>query len=165
MSTATRLQDSNHTEYENTDSRSAAVWGDGHGLTEKQAAFAQHVADGLNHSAAYRQAYDTVEMAQNTVWREAHRLSRNEKVAARIAQLVAVREEEERARAASRANRVIGMIEAIMDTGQTDSVRLRAAELLGKTVGLFVGAEESSSTSKTVAELEQELADLLNRRS
>ena len=143
--------------------RSASIWGDGLGLTEKQESFAQLVADGLNYSAAYREAYVTDDMVPNTVWREAHRLSRSDKVSTRIAQLVSQREEDNRIRAATRADRVLGQLEAMMINGKTDTARLRAAELLGKTTGLFVKPIKPHVPAKTFDELEQELKALLSK--
>ncbi|SDZ58602.1 Terminase small subunit [Jannaschia faecimaris] len=67
--------------------QSAPVW---EGLTKKQERFAHLVAEQLNFSAAYRETYDASRMKPPSIWREAHRLSRNEKVAARIEELVAL---------------------------------------------------------------------------
>ena len=133
---------------------SAPVWA---GLTEKQERFAHLVADGLNFSAAYREVYDTSEMSQPSVWREAHRLSRNEKVAMRIAELVAARQEEERLQAHMRAYRVTAHLEEMMTSGASETTRLRAAELLGKTVGLFAEKAPEREDDRSLAELEAEL--------
>ena len=141
--------------------RSASIWGDGLGLTEKQESFAQLVADGLNYSAAYRQTYVTDDMLPNTVWREAHRLSRNDNVSARIRQLVSQREEENRMQSATRAHRVLSQLEAMMLTDKTDNIRLRAAEILGRVCGVFNEPAGPRSTTKTINQLEQELAVLL----
>ena len=56
-------------------------------LTANQENFAQYVADGLNHSAAYRIAYDTRNMKQTTVWDNAYTLVNNTHVAPRILEL------------------------------------------------------------------------------
>jgi hypothetical protein len=161
MSTCTRTDQNAKSKTSVAAVRSASIWGDGLGLTEKQECFAQFVADGLNYSAAYRQAYVTDDMVPNTVWREAHRLSRNEKVSARIAQLVSEREEESRLRAATRACRVLGQLEEMMLTGKTDNIRLRAAEMLGRASGVLTNPTEPHRATKTVDELEQKLAAIL----
>ena len=164
MSNVTNIIRPDYRDHKTAAGRSAAVWGDGHGLTQKQEIFAQNVADGLNHSESYRRAYDTDEMASNTIWREAHRLSRHKRVAARICQLIAICEQDDRAWAATRAHRVTDLLERIMASSKTDSARLRAAELLGKTIGLFTHKEETPPRTKTIEDLEQELAALLLRR-
>ena len=133
---------------------SAPVWA---GLTEKQERFAHLVSDGQNFSAAYREVYDTSDMSQPSVWREAHRLSRNDKVAMRIAELVAARQEEERLQAHMRAYRVTAHLEEMMATGASENTRLRAAELLGKTVGLFTEKAPEKKDERSLAELEAEL--------
>ncbi|MDU8943492.1 terminase small subunit [Ovoidimarina sediminis] len=138
------------------DQVSAPIWA---GLTEKQERFAHLVADGLNFSAAYREVYDASGMSQPSVWREAHRLSRKEKVAMRIAELVAARQEEERLQAHMRAYRVTAHLEKMMTSGASETTRLRAAELLGKTVGLFVEKPPAKDDDRSLAELEAELAE------
>lgn len=57
-------------------------------LTHKQERFAQLVADGCNHSEAYRQAYDvSPDCAPSTIWKRASELAADGKVAGRIAEL------------------------------------------------------------------------------
>ena len=138
---------------------SAPIWA---GLTEKQERFAHLVSDGQNFSAAYREVYDTDDMSQPSVWREAHRLSRNDKVAMRIAELVAARQEEERLQAHMRAYRVTTHLEAMMTSGASETTRLRAAELLGKTVGLFAEKTQVKKEERSLADLEDELKKRLN---
>lgn len=138
---------------------SAPVWA---GLTEKQERFAHLVADGLNFSAAYREVYDAQDMSPPSIWREAHRVSRNAKVATRIAELVAARQEQESLQAQIRAYRVTSHLEEMMTSGASETTRLRAAELLGKTVGLFAEKTPPKEEEPTLAELEAKLAKRLN---
>ncbi len=56
-------------------------------LTPKQDKFAMLVANGRNHTEAYRDAYQTEHMGDNSVHREAYRLTQNPKVATRINKL------------------------------------------------------------------------------
>ncbi|MDU8925935.1 terminase small subunit [Alisedimentitalea sp. MJ-SS2] len=134
------------------------------GLTEKQELFALRVSEGMNFSAAYRETYDTSGMSQSSVWREAHRLSRNEKVAMRIAELVAIRKEDEHIQSRIRAHQVTEHLMETMRSGKTEASRLRAAELLGKSVGLFtVKTEIKNDDDQSLAELEDELRQRLER--
>lgn len=56
-------------------------------LTAKQEAFCQAIADGLGQADAYRTAYDAADMKDATIYPHASRLMKNDKVAARIAEL------------------------------------------------------------------------------
>lgn len=56
-------------------------------LTAKQEAFCQAIADGMGQADAYRTAYDAEDMKDETIYPHASRLMKNDKVAARIAEL------------------------------------------------------------------------------
>lgn len=134
------------------------------GLTDKQEAFALAVVNGKTASDAYRLAYDTQTMRQETVWTEACLLLSNPKVAARLAVLNGEKEHHRRMMAVSRAERVLQRLEQLADTAATESVKVRANELLGKTAGLFTEQIEiEDKTDRTVQDIEQSIADKLAR--
>ncbi len=81
----------------------------------------------------------------------------------RIAELVAARQEEERLQAHIRAYRVTAHLEEMMTSGASESTRLRAAELLGKTVGLFIEKAPPKDEERSLAELEAELAKRMEK--
>ena len=56
-------------------------------LTPKQEAFAQNIASGMTQADAYRTAYNTGQMKDATVWRNASALISNNKVATRVAEI------------------------------------------------------------------------------
>lgn len=56
-------------------------------LTAKQEAFCQAIADGLAQAQAYRRAYDAEGMKDISIYPLASKLMKNDKVAARIAEL------------------------------------------------------------------------------
>ena len=56
-------------------------------LTAKQEKFAQKVASGATQSDAYRAAYGTKNMTNNSIWASASNLMKNVKVAARVRKL------------------------------------------------------------------------------
>jgi hypothetical protein len=60
------------------------------GLTAKQEMFATEYVKGDDKSQAYRIAYNTSKMSDKQVWEESSKLSRNPKVAQRIAELKGV---------------------------------------------------------------------------
>ena len=134
------------------------------GLTDKQESFASLVASGKNQTEAYRLSYDAERMADATVWTEASLLLSNPKVAARLAVLNTEKENQRRMMAVSRAERVLQRLERLADSATTESVKVRANELLGKTAGLFTDQVEiTDSTDRTVADIQQAITDRLRR--
>ena len=106
-------------------------------LTMKQLKYADAVSEGNSQSSAYREAYDTLQMAPKTIWEASSRLRKNPKVAARILELEIEKEARQRMQAFSREDRVLKELEKIAFGDRPASGRLRALELLGKDVGLF----------------------------
>ena len=56
-------------------------------MTPKREAFASALADGLDNSTAYRLAFNTSNMKQETIWNNSSKLAKNTEVAARVAEL------------------------------------------------------------------------------
>jgi hypothetical protein len=134
------------------------------GLTDKQEAFAVLVASGKNQSDAYRLAYDADRMQPSTIWTEASLLLANQKVANRLMVLNSEKEQQRRMMAVSRAERVLQRLESLADNAATESVRVRANELLGKTAGLFTEqVEVTTSADRTVDDIQQSITDRLRR--
>jgi len=137
------------------------------GLTEKQEAFVQAVFSGENFSDAYRQAYDAENMSNASIHRQAHELAYSPKVSARLEQLSREKEHERRMQRVSRADRTLQKLEEIaLRPGDPDGTQVRALELLGKTMGLFVDRVETEDKTERDAEtirrdLEQRLDRLL----
>lgn len=57
-------------------------------LTSKQEKFIQGVVSGLSQTDAYKQAYDTSKMKENTIWNKASELMKNNEVRARYEELI-----------------------------------------------------------------------------
>jgi len=134
------------------------------GLTDKQESFAVLVASGKNQTEAYRLSYDADRMADATVWTEASLLLSNPKVAARLAVLNTEKENQRRMMAVSRAERVLQRLERLADSATTESVKVRANELLGKTAGLFTDQVEiTTDTDRTVDQIQAAITDRLRR--
>ena len=134
------------------------------GLTDKQESFASLVASGKNQTEAYRLSYDAERMADATVWTEASLLLSNPKVAARLAVLNQEKENQRRMMAVSRAERVLQRLERLADSATTESVRVRANELLGKTAGLFTDQVEITTDSdRSVDQIQAAISDRLKR--
>ena len=106
-------------------------------LTSKQNKFIQSIIEGSCQSDAYRLAYSKTEMSSKTIWEAASRLSKNPKVIARLDQLTAEKEQNNRMFALSYEDKIINKLWDIADTSKNKRVRVKALELLGRSCGLF----------------------------
>ena len=106
-------------------------------LTFRQENFANKLINGDTKSDAYRLAYSKTEMSSKTVWEAASRLSNNPKVVARLNQLTAEKERNNRMFTLSYEDRIINKLWDIVDTTKNKRVRVKALELLGRSCGLF----------------------------
>ena len=123
-------------------------------MTPKQHQFAREVVLGKSQADAYRSAYNTAGMNDNSIRREASRLMDNPNVATTVVELqqkadAAVVQE----RIASREE-VLQTLTGYMHSGEPrDSVRLRAAELMGKHYGLFTDRIEAVVPERSPEEI------------
>ena len=122
-------------------------------LTAKQENFVELLTQGTSQTSAYRGAYDTQNMSDKTVWEEASRLRRHPKVSARILKLEKEKEDRRRLQAVSREERVLNELERIAFGEGPVAGKLKAMELLGKHIGLFL--------PKKVCEVERSADDIL----
>ena len=76
-------------------------------------------------------------MSPKTIWEASSRLSKHPKVVARLGELRAEKEAEERMLRLSYGNFVINELQELAMNAKSDKARIKALELLGKTVGLF----------------------------
>ena len=106
-------------------------------LKLQQLDFVKLLSSGISQTHAYREAYNPKKMSSKTVWEAASRLSRNPKVVARLDELRAEKEAEEWMLRLSYGDLVINELQSIALNSRSGRVRIKALELLGKTVGLF----------------------------
>ena len=131
-------------------------------MTPKQHQFAREVVLGKSQADAYRSAYNTLKMNDNSIRREASRLMDNPNVATTVVELqqkadAAVVQE----RIASREE-VLQTLTGYMHSGEPrDSVRLRAAEMMGKHYGLFTDRIEAVVPERSAAEIQIQLEEKL----
>lgn len=128
-------------------------------LTPKQLHFARCVASGMSQAQAYREAYDCKPDAlKETQQQAASRLMSNPMVRARVDYLIRQKEAGIAASALSDRERVLSKLRHMLDNAEpSDGNKLRAAELLGKSVGLFrevVETQQSTSADDLIGELE-----------
>ena len=133
-------------------------------MTPKQHQFAREVVLGKSQADAYRSAYNTARMNDNSIRREASRLMDNPNVATTVVELqqkadAAVVQE----RIASREE-VLQTLTSYMHSGEPkDSVRLRAVELMGKHYGLFTDRIEAVVLERSPEEIQIELTAKLQQ--
>ena len=135
-------------------------------LTRKQENFACAIADGADRSSAYRSAYDADQMTAPAIWTEASRLGRNPKVALRVDELKAEAEQVRQTMLVGREEAILAQLEKEALTAKTDSARIRAIELLGRHLGLFVDRNEVKDvTERSADEIEAAIRARLAQHS
>ena len=133
-------------------------------LTGKQEAFAKLVAGGAVLSDAYRECYAADSMKDSTVWSEACRLAQNPKVSARIKDIQADMEADRRTIERRREEWVLKRLSEEADQADNASSRIRALELVGKTVGMFTDrVEQADTTERSASDIEADLRRRLDR--
>lgn len=133
------------------------------GITDKQQAFIDAIVDGNNISDAYRLAYDASNMSAASIHVEACRLAKNPKITLRLDQYYADREFSNRLQRLSRSERVISKLEEIaLHSHEHDGTQVRALELLGKSMGMWIDkVETEDKTERTEQQLEKDIEQKL----
>ena len=132
-------------------------------ITSKQTSFCRQVALGSSLSHAYREAYSATNMLANTVHKEAHKLMQNPKVTTMVDILQKQANDQVVRLSVASREEVLATLTKCMQSGEPkDSVRLKAAETLGKHYGLFTDrlaieqTERSSEEVRTILEAKLE---------
>ena len=135
-------------------------------LTAKQEAFAKQVAGGAVLSDAYRECYAAEGMRDSTIWSEACKLAQNPKVSTRVKALQAEMEEDRRTIERRRSEWILKRLTHEAETAETDGARVRALELLGKSlsVSMFTDRiEQTDTTERSASDIEADLRRRLDR--
>ena len=138
-------------------------------LTPKQKLFARCVGSGMTLADSYRKAYSAKHMKSASIRVEASRLMSNPDITLLSESIQGQNERAVVAASLSDRERVLTKLRDILDAtegGPAVTAQLRAAELLGKSVGLFkdVQVQEAPRSADEVrAELEEKLAVLLDQ--
>ena len=106
-------------------------------LTSKHNSFVQEMSSGSSGVDAYKSAYQCAGMSPKTIWEVSSRLSKHPKVVARLDELRVQKEVQERMLRLSYGDFVINELQELALNAKSDKARIKALELLGKTVGLF----------------------------
>ena len=97
----------------------------------------EELSTGASQTTAYKSNYSTTHMSPKTIWEASSRLSKHPKVVARLYELKAEKEAQERMLRLSYGDFVINELQKLALNAKSDRARIKALELLGKTVGLF----------------------------
>jgi hypothetical protein len=128
-------------------------------LTAKQMAFARCMASGtMTQSAAYRETYSADNMSGAVIRNEASRLMANHDIAIMVERLIGQKDRALLASGLSDRDKVLEKLRSWIDNAEpTDSNKLRAAELLGKSVGMFREVTETVSIDRDAESIASEL--------
>ena len=128
------------------------------GLTARQQAFVIAVSKGLTYSDAYRQAYGAENSTPQTISVEANRLLNNPKIAVLLERKL---ERQESVILASKANTEAHIKARLLEHAnefKTESGKLKALELLGKSIGMFTDKVESTVLKQSPEDLKKQLS-------
>jgi len=130
-------------------------------LTPKKKAFARCVSSGMCLSDSYREAYNAENMSDASIRVEASRLMADPEVSLMVERLQATADRAVVASTVSDKDLALTEFRRVIKEGESDNVKVRAAEALGKTIpGLFRG-EEAPAPQQSSAEIRKELAEYL----
>lgn len=108
-------------------------------LTPKQDRFARCVAQGMTQADAYRTAYNTKKMQDETIYNEAYKLMQNPEITMRVKEL---RNDIDDEAIMSARERAIKLSE--MAKGEDKDIALRAMDMLNKMAGRYTQKVEAS---------------------
>jgi hypothetical protein len=130
-------------------------------LTPKQSHFARCVAQGMSLADAYREAYDTNAKPQ-TIYTSATALNKDPMIRDRIDKIIAAKDLAVVRNAVHDREKVRAFLRDMMETAEPkDSAKLRAAELLGKSSGLFIDHVSSVEKGDSAEEVKQQIIQKL----
>ena len=119
-------------------------------LTPKQEAFARAVAlDDMNYSDAYRSAYNTERMKDETIYTKSSILAKDGKIAERIAEL---REQANTPRVMSAQKRREKLSE--LAANEDPNVSMKAIDLLNKMTGEYVQKIEAQVQNEVLINID-----------
>jgi hypothetical protein len=132
-------------------------------LTPKMLHFARCVASGMTQAASYKEAYNAENMQASTIYEKASLLMKRGDIRARVDTLVSLREQAMIRSTVSDRETVLQALRDWMKTAEpADSAKIRAAELLGRTQGMFKDVTEDVTEHKTTDQLQAELEALVD---
>lgn len=136
-------------------------------LTPKQLKFAEALGHGIDGepcsiSDAYRHAYDTKKMSDAVIRNEASKLSQHHDVAIMVDSIIADRSRAKHVREVTTKERIENELWKIVDEEENNTHRLRALEMMGKSIAMFSEVTISKDEQRSLEDIEQDLRAKLN---
>lgn len=138
----------------------------GTGLTEKQERFARLLSEGSTNAEAYRAAYETENMAANTVYSEACKLAANPKIAARLNALLSEKKAKHGMLSEKQGDRVWRNVWRLAEGESVPpSVQQAALALAAKMAGMLTDQVRMETVTSDSKSIEAEILERLQRLS
>jgi len=131
-------------------------------LTPKQLKFAEALGHGIDGEAcsisdAYRHAYDTEKMSDAVIRNEASKLSQHNDVAMMVRDIISSRNKKQYVKEVSTKERIENELWKIVDDEDNNTHRLRALEMMGKSIAMFSEVVVSKDEQRSVEDIEKDL--------
>lgn len=136
-------------------------------LTGSQLSFAQGLIEGKTYKEAYRQAYPNAQGGDGTIMAAAYKLAKDERITKMRQDAWEMTADNLIQDNAATRRYVMAQLIAHSKSAQTDAVRIKALELMGKAIGLFTDRTDLDAKQTTPEQLKRELAGhlkLLDRK-
>ena len=136
----------------------ASEWKRQRPLTQQQQAFAEGVIQGKSLRQAYRDAYPNAQANDQSISATAARLMKDERIARMVREAWEETQEALADDVAASRRYVMRQLVALSKQANQEGSRLKALELLGRSVGMFREQQASQDKPLTAAELRAQLA-------
>lgn len=130
-------------------------------LTTSQITFAQGIIQGKTYRQAYRDAYPNAQGSDSSITTSAYKLSRDPRVQALVQDALDETVEHLAEDVAGTKRYVLKQLIAHSKGAKQEGTKLKALELLGKSVGLFIDKAEVKTETVTAEQLKRELGQHL----
>ena len=135
------------------------------GLTAKQEAFCQQLANGLDNTAAYRLAFNAENMKAATIWSESCKLAARPSVKARVTEILGQKQRKQGILSEKQADRIWRNVWELAEGSSTPpAVRASALQLAAKMAGMLTDQVKVETTSDSKS-IESELLERLRKLS
>jgi hypothetical protein len=130
-------------------------------LTVSQIAFAQGIIQGKTYRQAYKDAYPNAQGSDSSITTSAYKLSRDPRVKALVQDALDETVEHLAEDVAGTKRYVLKQLITHSKQAKQEGTKLKALELLGKSVGLFIDKAEVKTETVTAEQLKRELGQHL----
>lgn len=130
-------------------------------LTTSQIAFTQGIIQGKTYRQAYKDAYPNAQGSDSSITTSAYKLSRDPRVQTLVQDALDETVEHLAEDVAGTKRYVLKQLIAHSKGAKQEGTKLKALELLGKSVGLFIDKAEVKTETVTAEQLKRELGQHL----